>query len=224
MGSWRDNIGLGPVVRTRATAGKINDVVCIIRPGVSHSAAVCATKCLDIFRCTDRDHILRRSRRPHGFGSGSGVPGRKHKGHLLVTRSDHGRSGRLRVADQSVIILRIHIVSPRRVGSPGIAADASSVTVGPCRQIVIGRTGEAAGVKNDRSPQLHKRTYPHSKMETGRIHMRERGQIHLPSNDMGVEISVSVLRLRCTSRIRRPLQPVVHHPGGAAVQNGTILV
>jgi len=41
---------------------------------------------------------------------------------------------------------------------------------------------------------------------------------------VGVEISVPVHGLSRAARVRGSLQSVVHHPGWAAVQNGSILV
>ena len=54
--------------------------------------------------------------------------------------------------------------------------------------------------------------------------MRKRVQIHLPSDDMSIEISVPVLGLSHAPRVGSSLQPAVHHPRGAAVHNGSIFV
>ena len=218
MCAGRAEVGLETSVGTRATAGKTDEVIRAVRAGVRDAAAVRAAKRLHVFRRADADDVLARAGRTNGGRAGTGVARCEDDDHFLIARVRHGRAAGLRVADERVVILRVGIVSTRRVRAPTVVAHARAIAIRTRREVVVIRRGEIRHVKNHRGTELHERADAEAVMIAARVGEGRAGQIVVAADDVGVEIAVAIAALQRAAGIRRAFEAVIDDAAGECVR------
>lgn len=91
----------------RPTAGKSYDVVGAVCSRIAGSTLIGCAKRMDVFRSSGGDDVLHRAGSPHGICARSVISGGKDNHMLLIAGSGKSGTGRLRIANQRVVSLRI---------------------------------------------------------------------------------------------------------------------
>src|SRR5262245_22705148 len=123
----RDDVGFDAAVAARRIDGtaarEADDVIGAVGAGVADAAAV-VPGLAEVLTRADRDDVLGGAGAADGVGAGSVVAGREDHYHLLISGD-----AALRVAHDTVNLLRVCVVAEEIDEAPRVARDASALAV-----------------------------------------------------------------------------------------------
>src|SRR5205085_1708128 len=121
-----------------------------------------------------------------------------------------GRACGLRVAHDSVVLLRVDVVSARVERAPTVAADARAVLISMRFKVDEVRIRVRVGIEDDGRAEPHKRRDAETVMEAGSVHVRRgvvrRGCGNEPAEDVRHERAMPVAALRVAAYVWRAFE------------------
>ena len=115
------------------------------------------------------------------------------------------------VADERVVVLRVHIVRASGIRAPTVVAHACAVAIRAGLEVVVIWRREIIRVKNHRRTDLHERTDAEAVVKAGGIQMWRGGHGIEARDDVGVQIAVTIVALQRAAGVGCAFETIVNH-------------